>query len=107
MTDSVSCLNTGKDTAVSGKLLILGEMDESRMGSWHSCSTHCRFTVHLQVFGIISGVVIVIVLYSRSFLTICYYKNENPLGRTSLMRLCFFDEEITVMSCAVLPALKD
>lgn len=63
------------------------------------------FTVHLEVFGIISGVVIVIVLYSRSFWQpviikmIILWKEQ--------ARLCCFDEEVTATSLAVLPALKD
>lgn len=47
------------------------------MRSSNSCSTHGYFIVHLQVFGIISGVVMVIILYSRIFQTTSYYENEN------------------------------
>lgn len=47
-------------SAVLG-LLTLGGKDGSR----HSCCTHGGFTVHLEVFGVISGVVMVIVLRRR------------------------------------------
>jgi len=50
--------------------------DESRLGSCHSCSTHGCFIEHLQVFGIISGVVMVIILQSRISQIDSYHKNQ-------------------------------
>lgn len=51
------------EAAVAG--LILG--GERRMrGSCHSCATHGCFIAHLQVFGIISGVVMVSVPHRKT-----------------------------------------
>lgn len=57
--------NVGKEYSCQWTLPIQGGKDESSVRSCHSCSTHGYFIVHLQVFGIISGVVMVIILYSR------------------------------------------
>lgn len=57
--------NVGKEYICQQSLLILGGKDESSLRSCHSCSTHGYFIVHLQVFGIISRVVMVMILYSR------------------------------------------
>lgn len=56
--------NVGKEYSCQWTLLILGGKDESSLRSCHSCFTHGYFIVHLQVFGIISGVVMVTILYS-------------------------------------------
>lgn len=87
--------NVGKEYSCQRTLLILGGKDESGVRSCHSCSTHGYFIVHLQVFGIISGVVMVIILYSRTSQTppYCEIESVRPRGGASLMRLFFFEEE--------------
>lgn len=98
LTDLVSFFNVGKEYSCQWTLLILGGKDESSLRSGHSCSTHGCFIEHLQVFGIISGVVMVIILYSRISQTPSYCKNRNVYsqGITTLMGLFFVDEELTV-----------
>lgn len=78
--------NVSKEYSCQRTLLILGGKDESGVRSCHSCSTHGCFIVHLQVFGIISGVVMVIILYSRTSRTPSYCEIESvrPRGRSKL-----------------------
>lgn len=82
MTDlCVSSFNV-QNTAVIGQTAGRLMEDESRQGSRHSCSTHGPFIEHLQVFGIISGVVMVIILYSRIFKSCLKMKMKTTILRT-------------------------
>lgn len=65
------------------------------MRSCHTCATDAYFIVHLQVFGILSVVVMVIILYCRIHQTPPFVWVVFILRvETNFMGLLYFDEEM-------------